>query len=419
MRVLVICSQFPPRPSPESNHSMLLCEALAGSGTEAHLLTSPLLPGAPEPRGYSLHPVMESWGWGGARHLMRVARRIRPDVILLIYVGWIYDKHPMITFAPSFLRWAVPRSAFVTQFENSLGAEVWGPRNRIKWVAAAALAKGRNLETRFGSLLAESDAVIALSDRHLDGLAGASPCAADKTTVIAAPPLLRIRRDGRVARSEGRRHLGLAPDNDETLVLAYFGYVYPGKGVETLLKAIVLLKQRKAYSKVPAFKLVIVGDVTDHNLAEELTALKLNLEPSDSPLWLGHKENEEASTFLWATDIAILPFDEGIRLNNSSFAVCAAHGLPVITTQGQQLEPAFKQMENVLLCPPKDAGALASAIERLLTSPALRARLGAGAAMLSKNVFSWETNTNATMKVLKSAQDSRGREGAKPAVKSA
>ena len=76
-------------------------------------------------------------------------------------------------------------------------------------------------------------------------------------------------------------------------------------------------------------------------------------------------------------------------------------------------------MENVLLCPPKDAGALASAIERLLTSPALRARLGAGAAMLSKNVFSWETNTNATMKVLKSAQDSRGREGAKPAVKSA
>jgi hypothetical protein len=104
MRVLVICSQFPPRPSPESNHSMLLCEALAGSGTEAHLLTSPLLPGAPEPRGYSLHPVMESWGWGGARHLMRVARGIRPDVILLIYLGWIYHKYPMITFAPSFLR---------------------------------------------------------------------------------------------------------------------------------------------------------------------------------------------------------------------------------------------------------------------------------------------------------------------------
>jgi glycosyltransferase involved in cell wall biosynthesis len=300
----------------------------------------------------------------------------------------------------------------VTQFENSLGAEVWSPRDRIKWAAAAALAKGRNLEPRLGSLLAESDAVIALSDRHLDVLAKASPCAAGKSTVIPAPPLLRIRSDGQVARAEGRRHLGLAPDDDETVVLTYFGYVYPGKGVETLLKAIVLLKQRN--SKLPAFKLVIIGDITDHNLAEELKALEQNLEPGDSPLWLGNKEGEEASTFLWATDIALLPFDEGIRLNNSSFAVCATHGLPVITTEGQQLEPAFKQMENVLLCPPKDAGALASAIEQLLTSPALRARLGAGAAMLSKNVFSWETNTNATMKVLKSVQDSRVRVGAKP-----
>ena len=43
------------------------------------------------------------------------------------------------------------------------------------------------------------------------------------------------------ARREGRRLLGVTHDE---FVLVYFGYLYPGKGIETLLQAFGLVAQQ-------------------------------------------------------------------------------------------------------------------------------------------------------------------------------
>ena len=45
--------------------------------------------------------------------------------------------------------------------------------------------------------------------------------------------------------------------------------------------------------------------------------------------------------YLCAADICVLPFNVGVRLNNSSFAAAAAHGLPIVTTRGEMLESAL------------------------------------------------------------------------------
>ena len=119
--------------------------------------------------------------------------------------------------------------------------------------------------------------------------------------------------------------------------------------------------------------------------------------------WLGYCEDEAASLYLQAADICILPFNDGVRLNNSSFAVAAAHGLPIITTRGDSLEGPFRDGENVRLCRPRDAGSLPAAITELIGSPEICTRLAAGSLTLAADYFSWKRVTDATLTVLEAS----------------
>jgi hypothetical protein len=78
MSPLILCSHYLPRPSPESAHTLLLCEQLAARGIEVDLLTSELLPDFPAPKGFRRHGPMKSWGWRQFPSLLFSIRRLRP-----------------------------------------------------------------------------------------------------------------------------------------------------------------------------------------------------------------------------------------------------------------------------------------------------------------------------------------------------
>jgi glycosyltransferase involved in cell wall biosynthesis len=94
--------------------------------------------------------------------------------------------------------------------------------------------------------------------------------------------------------------------------------------------------------------------------------------------------------YLYAADICVLPFDQGVVLNRSSLAAAAAHGLPIITTRGEQLESHFQDGKNVFLCRPKDPEALALAIFSCMKNPHLIQDLRNGARQLAEDCFSWD-----------------------------
>ena len=96
----------------------------------------------------------------------------------------------------------------------------------------------------------------------------------------------------------------------------------------------------------------------------------------------------------------MLPFDDGVSMNNSTFAAAAAHGLPIITTRGAVLEEPFVHGDNVFLCPPRDPDALADAIEVLMSRPELRERLAAGACKMTTEWFSWDKAIERTIATL-------------------
>ena len=107
-----------------------------------------------------------------------------------------------------------------------------------------------------------------------------------------------------------------------------------------------------------------------------------------------------AHCYLHAADACVLPFDQGITLNRSSFAGAVAHRLPIITTKGDTLESPFVDGKNVLLCRPKDPEGLATAIESVICDRELRQRLSEGALEMASKWFSWEKAIEQTIGAL-------------------
>lgn len=347
---------------------------------------------------------MTGWGWSRFLPLMRLIRRLRPDAVLLIYIDWIYGCHPMITFAPAALRWILPKARFVTQFENQSGLTGMMPPGgigkRLAGSLARLLAGRRGLHPVYGSLLRDSAHIIALSEHHAEAFELAHPGVGSKTTVIPPPSLVEPVGPGGLGspRERGRALFGLAA---EDLLLGYFGNIYWMKGLETLLAAFARLSSN--------VRLLIVGGSADVAYVDRLRELSREAGGADRVIWAGYCENERASLYLHAMDICVLPFNDGIRLNNSSFAAAASHGLPVVTTRGDKLEAPFQDKANVRLCPPKDAASLAATIRDLIHSPEDRKRLGAGARSLAEAHFAWDRVIASTLSALGGRLSSEGR----------
>lgn len=395
LRLLVVSGGFPPVEAPESAHTLHICEQLAAKGVDVHLLTNE---SAMIPQGlqeFHVYPGMKAWGWKQLLTIMFTVRRVRPAAVLLIYIDWIYKCHPMMTFVPAALRWLQPGLRIVTQFENESGLSSIIPPKEIKTglikTIFGLLTGWRGLHPLYGSLLRDSSSIIALSERHLEAFERAHPGISAKAMVIPAPPLLRIKKETIPGsnRESGRVLLGLS---GKKLILVYFGYLYSMKGIETLLKAFGLLPVDT--------HLIIIGSAGDPTYLKSLHEESRQAGGADRVQWLGHLEDERTSVTLRAADICVLPFNDGVRLNNSSFAVAATLGLPIVTTRGEILEHPFVDRENVMLCPPKDPVALAGAINELARSPEIRHRISAGARKLAEKHFSWDRVIGSTLDVL-------------------
>jgi glycosyltransferase involved in cell wall biosynthesis len=395
LRLLIICSAFPPIRAPESGHALFLCEHLARAGAEVHLLTSKGNTfNGPLPSGVRVHAVMDNWSWKQLIKLLDFIRSNRFDTILLIYIDWIYQCHPMITFLPTFARHLCRVGNVVTQLENENGLS--GVRSnergraRLMRGLIAWLVGRKDVHPSYGTLLRDSSHIIALSARHLDAFAAAYSGVRAKAEIIPAPSFLRIPDEVAVsARRRGREALGL---QEHEIAIIYYGFLYPLKGVETLITA---------FSQLPAnTRLLIVGSTEDEVYARSLHELSHKAGRADDIRWLGHCDDEKSSLYLYTADICVLPFTVGVRLNNSSFAAAAAHGLPIVTTRGEILEEPFVDGENVRLCPPKDPAAMTEAINELINCPERRSRLRLGVQRLTEQCFASDRITSSTLRVL-------------------
>lgn len=407
MKVLVISAAFPPQRSGEATNAFHMCEQLAARGLDVHVLTTKREGGIDAP-GITVHPLMPGWSWAAVPTLVRFLRACAPDAVYLMYLGWTYDFQFMSTFLPTIVKRAVGAVPVVTRFENIGGA---GPQansrlSRLVRKGVAALSSGP-VDYQFGTLLRDSDAVVLLSARHEAMLEQHLPGVAGKCVLIPPPSNMRMSDEGPASRARGRRALGLA--DDEPLI-ANIGFIYPGKGIEALLRGFARLARERAKVRLAVIGGSLEREFPDHpSYLEQLQELARTLGIADRVLWTGPygSDSDEASTYLRAADVCALPFDTGVKLNNSSFSSAAAHALPIITTRDEQLEPQFVHRENVWLCPPKSPEALAEAMAAILDDPSTSRRLRQGSQRLADEWYAWAPAVDKTLTLLSAPQAAR------------
>jgi glycosyltransferase involved in cell wall biosynthesis len=393
MKTLVISGAYPPMHAGESANAYHLAIRLAASGVEVHVLTSRGNTGPGDP-GVTVHPLMRTWSWREVPRFAGFVKRCAPDAVLLMYLGGMYNYHPMMTFAPTIVKQRLPGVPFVTRYESPFAGAAqpsWSVGTRAVRKLAAKVAGDVDVAYDSGTLLRDSDHVIVLCEGHRTVVTEKWPKVADKTVVIPPAPNVRVSQKTEVsARWLGRTRLGVA--DDEFLVM-FFGYVYPKKGIETLLEAFQILRRKWTNAR-----LVFVGGTIDidsdvsSRYWNEMQVLCRKLEVADRTIWTGafNSDGEEASQYLRAADVCVLPLLKGVQLNNSSFSAMAAHGVPIVTTRGPMTDGAFLDGENVLFCEPRDAVGLAKAIGMVFDSEELRNRLREGVTRLAREWLSWD-----------------------------
>jgi len=162
-----------------------------------------------------------------------------------------------------------------------------------------------------------------------------------------------------------RQALGLGDE----LVVATIGRMSVEKGQANLLSAIALLKDRP---ELPRHRFVLVGDgPEERNLRRQ--AAQLGIE--DRLVWAGFQKNV-AAFYAMATIYALPSRSEG---SPNVILEAMAAGLPIAATRAGGVPEILEDGVTGLLAPTEDPRALADAIEKLLRSQELRARLALAA----------------------------------------
>jgi glycosyltransferase involved in cell wall biosynthesis len=402
----LLVAPFPPAKGPEAEKAYYLCRALLDHGWKVHVGTAAGAVDCDHPRAH-VHPVMRDWSWSDAGALAALVERSLPDVVVVLFIDWMYHYHPMMTFFPTIARALRPSAKVVTIFEDvGLGFPWEQPFDvRLGRQRSKRWAHLSDVDDRYGTLLRDSDRVVVVSGRVGDRLEQYQSGLKHKMVVAPTPPILRMAPRNERARQERRERLGLKSCD---FLLAYFGYVSQGKGVEHLLAAFAELSQKRG-----DIRLVLIGGTIpeqEHiDYAREMHVVAGRLGIEDRIHWTGDYawDSDEPSQLLWAADLCVLPYDAGVSIHNCSFAGAAAHELPIVTTRGDQLDEQFVNRDNVLLCPPQNAEALARAIETLLNDLSLRERLRAGVGRLVRDCFSWDVALGRMGLLLPSAETPR------------
>ena len=114
---------------------------------------------------------------------------------------------------------------------------------------------------------------------------------------------------------------------NDNIVLSYFGFARPNKGIDTILEALKLLENEKV-------KLLYIGELKDDNeYHKSLLDLIEKLNIQDKIIITGYiKDNLMVADYLAMSDVCVLPYRDGVQKRYTSFLAACNQNIKVVTT---------------------------------------------------------------------------------------
>ena len=236
-------------------------------------------------------------------------------------------------------------------------------------------------------IIREADYIIAATQAEEDQLKTLYGADVSKLTII--PPGVDISHFYPIPADEAKAFVGTPPN--EQMIL-FVGRIEPLKGVETLMRAIALMRQKGVTCEIPHYLTVIGGDpdIGQRKMNAEMARLKRlcgELGVCDLVLFLGKRSQDMLPYYYSAAELLVMPS------HYESFGLVAlesmACGTPVVASRVGGLAFLVQDGVNGYSVPDGDAEALSEKITDLLRDPEKRADLGRQATAYAQD-YAWE-----------------------------
>jgi D-inositol-3-phosphate glycosyltransferase len=257
---------------------------------------------------------------------------------------------------------------------------------------------GRTAEEREGGIRIDGErAVMQAADRiiaateaersQLELLYGVNH---QKVSII--PPGVDTHHFYPIPQDEAKEAIGISPKDRMAL---FVGRIEPLKGVDTLLRAMALVKQNCRSFICPHYLVIIGGDPEGRpeNQTDEMQRLQTlcgELGLDEMVLFLGKRDQNTLPYYYSAAEVVVMPS------HYESFGMVAleamACGTPVIASQVGGLAFLVKDGETGFFVPAQNPEALSEKLRLLFVDHDLRARFGERAVEYAQG-FRWETIT--------------------------
>ncbi len=229
------------------------------------------------------------------------------------------------------------------------------------------------------------DCIIAAppaEDAQLQWLYGA-----DMSRVVTIPPGVDLNRFHPIGLQEARQRVGV-PVDDRMILFA--GRIEPLKGIDTLIRAIAILRAGCS-SDAPCLYLVIIGgdpdDPSRENAEmERLKQMRIDLEIEDGVTFLGAKDQDSLQYYYAAAEVVVMPSHyESFGMGALEAMAC---GAPVIASEVGGLAFLVQNGENGFHVEAQNAQQLAGKLSLIQDDPALRDKLARQAVAYAQG-FAW------------------------------
>lgn len=161
----------------------------------------------------------------------------------------------------------------------------------------------------------------------------------------------------------------------------FFGNLVPPKGLDTLIKAIPLVKQ-----EIPDIKLIIAGDGRLTSRSKSI----IERHPESFEVHNYFIPNEKVKHFFARAEIVAMPYrdQDGTKGHSGALATAFSFGKPVVSSSAGDFPRLVEESGCGIVVPPEDPEGLAEAIEQVLNDFEAKQHMSANSHRMAEKL-SW------------------------------
>lgn len=191
--------------------------------------------------------------------------------------------------------------------------------------------------------------------------------------------------------------------NPEAVLIVFFGFIRPDKGLDLLLEASIRLIKAGYYHR-----LKILSEISYKDPYHRMLIEMVNVSGCSHIEYTGYVSEEEIQCQLEGTTLFVFPYLDGISQRRSSALVAFQTGVPVLTSQPEHDMPWLADGVNVLFFRRNSVDSLFSAMRVAMQDVHVRDRLHEGTLQLIRSL-SWAPTVMAHKEIYLGAQSGNGK----------